>query len=360
MVTSGALWYHEAVKKRNGLDQREAILRRIHTIRLPLYPERRDKRFSMNVYLIEDEQPTLIDTGPRQDEALEVLDRGLRDRGYTVADVRRIVLTHPHVNHFGLAGRIKERSDAQVCAYRGDLENYATFPMPLKKGIVRLARLMNQSMVPKHLSKQILRSLARNIRRADPVVVDVAYDDGDRLEFEDFSLEVVRTPGHTSGHACFFSYEADVLFSGDLLPESGGPVAAIMFDPDGHRFRSFPQYFRSLKKISYLAPSLIFPGHGKRLEQPRDRIACVLRDIEKESDHIASIIDGVPLSPYDLQARLNGLRREFSFRSLSWLLGHLDWLREKGAVSERLMRGRLHYGRHVGDLPFYIRQAGHA
>ncbi|MBI2061132.1 MAG: MBL fold metallo-hydrolase [Nitrospirae bacterium] len=346
-----------------GRGTREGILARIHLIRLPLYPQRKDRRFSMNVYLIEDEQLTLVDTGPDQDEAFEVLDRGVKNLGYTLQDVRRVLLTHAHINHFGLARRIKDLSDAQVCAYRGDMELYKTHPAPLKRGLVRLARLMRQCRFPSEPRKRILRGLARKARQASPFVVDIGFDDGDMIEFEDFSLEVVRTPGHTPGHSCFFSYEADVMFSGDHLQGAARPVAAVMFDPDGHRYRSFPQYWRSLKKVYYLSPSLILPGHGKVVEKSKERVETVLSELERESNAIAARLTHMAVSPHEVHAGLNGLSHgPLDFSTFSWLVGHLDLLKERGVAVESYFKGHLQYRRRseLTDLPIYVRRAGHA
>src|SRR6266702_6967876 len=69
----------------------------------------------VNVYLVAEDPPTLIDTGPKTKEAIEALRDGMRRAGFRVADIRRIVLTHAHEDHCGLAQSLRgEAKDAEV------------------------------------------------------------------------------------------------------------------------------------------------------------------------------------------------------------------------------------------------------
>src|ERR1041384_7644155 len=72
----------------------------------------------VNVYLIAEEPITLIDTGPKTKAALEALREGLRRARLRVADLRRIVLTHAHEDHCGLAKSLRdEAKDAEVLVH---------------------------------------------------------------------------------------------------------------------------------------------------------------------------------------------------------------------------------------------------
>ena len=69
----------------------------------------------VNVYLIKEDPITIIDTGPKTKEAIEALRAGLRQAGLRVSDIRRIVLTHAHEDHCGLARSLRdEAKDAEV------------------------------------------------------------------------------------------------------------------------------------------------------------------------------------------------------------------------------------------------------
>src|SRR3979409_252996 len=72
----------------------------------------------VNVYLIAEDPITLIDTGPKTNEAAEALRAGLRSAGFLTADIRRIVLTHAHEDHCGLAKSLRdEAKNAEVLVH---------------------------------------------------------------------------------------------------------------------------------------------------------------------------------------------------------------------------------------------------
>jgi glyoxylase-like metal-dependent hydrolase (beta-lactamase superfamily II) len=72
----------------------------------------------VNTYLIEDEPLTLIDVGPNSGETLYALERGLAEHRRRVEDLELIVISHQHMDHFGLVHVLAERSGANNCCSR--------------------------------------------------------------------------------------------------------------------------------------------------------------------------------------------------------------------------------------------------
>src|SRR5215510_11572054 len=74
----------------------------------------------VNVYLIEEDPLTLIDAGPRDDESIRALRSGLAKLGHKLSDIKRIVVSHAHADHYGLARVVVEESGATPFIHEWD------------------------------------------------------------------------------------------------------------------------------------------------------------------------------------------------------------------------------------------------
>ena len=88
-------------------------------------------------------------------------------------------------------------------------------------------------------------------------------DDGEVFQEEEFSIEVVHTPGHASNHLCFILKEERLIFTGDHIM-NGSTV--VIGPPDGN----MKQYIQSLEKLKDYDIEKIAPGHGELLENPHE------------------------------------------------------------------------------------------
>src|SRR5262249_17225855 len=89
---------------------------RIHRISVPtpFYVD------PVNVYVIEEDPLTLIDAGPRDGESIQALRSGLARLGYKLSDIKRIIISHAHSDHYGLAQLIVEESGATAYIHEWD------------------------------------------------------------------------------------------------------------------------------------------------------------------------------------------------------------------------------------------------
>ncbi|NMD43319.1 MAG: MBL fold metallo-hydrolase, partial [Firmicutes bacterium] len=67
---------------------------------------------SVNAYLINDDPVTLVDPGMKSSRSLESLQQALADHGIEFQMLKRILLTHGHLDHYGAAGELQRRSGA--------------------------------------------------------------------------------------------------------------------------------------------------------------------------------------------------------------------------------------------------------
>ncbi len=115
---------------------------------------------------------------------------------------------------------------------------------------------------------------------------DFQYDDGDRIAFGGGELQVLHTPGHESGHCCFYESGDRVLFSGDHILGYG---TAVIRPPDG----DMAEYMRSLEKLLEFKISLILPGHGPLVGKPEAKIREYIEHRRMREEQVkAALRDG--------------------------------------------------------------------
>ena len=145
-----------------------------------------------NVYVLASgEGVTLVDTGMPGEAGR--LDAELRQQGWALSQVRRIVLTHSHFDHVGNAAEIVRLSGAPILAHRDEvpyIEGAQT--LPSRSLVGRLLMALEERVLP----------------RPAPLLVSRALEDGDVLD-EAGGMRVIHTPGHTPGSISLYQAERD-------------------------------------------------------------------------------------------------------------------------------------------------------
>src|ERR1051325_9283195 len=142
---------------------------------------------AVNVYLVAEEPVTLIDTGPKTREAIEALRDGLRRARFRVADIKRIVLTHAHEDHCGLAKSLRdEAKDAEVFVHGWETGHRAG-----RLEYEESRRLLERAGVPAD-ELEMMRRLYAHVRQFADALEDherVELKDEAELEFETGALK---------------------------------------------------------------------------------------------------------------------------------------------------------------------------
>ena len=188
--------------------------------------------FESNAYLLVCEAPVLIDvgTGARLPELEKRLEMFLEGR-----KLGRLVLTHMHFDHTGGAAQLQARTGAEALAHPPDSKALAD-----GDGDLTCSGWLGERQRPLKV-----RSLK----------------EGDILECGDLRLEILHTPGHTSGSICLFDRRRGILFSGDTVFANGG-VGRWDLPTGDHG-----QLVGSLERLAKLKVAALYPGHGPYYEE---------------------------------------------------------------------------------------------
>ena len=291
----------------------------------------------VNVYLLDDDPLTLIDTGQRSDAALAELEAGLAGIGRRVEDLGRIVVTHQHIDHCGLARALVDRSGAELCAPAPMTTWLARYPASSEDEDEFAATLLRRHGVG--------RAAERGEHRGghswgEPVEVVRPLRDDDVLEFAGRRLRVLHRPGHSPYDTVLHDEDAGLLFGGDHVLR--WPSTSIMAPPvsDGARNgrpRAFNQYLTSLRATDALALDTILPGHGDTVEDHHTTIAERLARYARTTENTAAAVTLEPRTAATIATEMKGsLPDRVAFFVLCDVLGHLDELIDAGAVSEHV------------------------
>jgi glyoxylase-like metal-dependent hydrolase (beta-lactamase superfamily II) len=307
---------------------------RIHRIRVPtpfyIGP--------VNVYLIDEDPLTVIDTGPRTDEAISALKSGLAKIGRRLSEVRRVIITHAHADHFGLARVIWEESGATVLVHAWDAPFISGPP-----DTERRLRLLVEAGVPQEAIKKMAaayREFRAKECRLDEVKV---LEDGDEVVFERESLTVVHTPGHTPGSICLLHRGTRLMFASDTVLKNITPNPVLNVDPldPRRRFRSLGEYLVSLARIRSLSPTWLKVGHGEDVTDMEEYFNWLCRATFERQRLLLARLPRQGATGWEMALRLfPNISEQHQFLAVSEAMAHLDYAVAEGKLVVERTRGK--------------------
>ncbi len=285
----------------------------------------------INIYLVIEDPLTLVDTGPKTDEALAAVRDQLRKLGVATRDLKRIILTHTHEDHCGLAGILQRESGARVFVHEWEYRNIS------QHRETRVNRdLLRRAGVPAEELEQMAGRYELIHHYADPVEDVEAFRDEQEFVFATGSLRVVHTPGHTPGSCCLLREANRILLAGDTILKSISPNPVLNADPidPKRRFPSLGEYLVSLARIRSLAPTLIKTSHGHDVTDYEEHFHRSIRQIQDRQSKVIGLIPKQGVTAWEMSKllfpKVDNLNR---FLATSEASAHLDL-----AVAEEKLR----------------------
>ncbi len=247
----------------------------------------------------------LVDPGWNAPESLAALEAGLAAMGAGLRDVRGVLVTHLHPDHYGLAGRVREVSGAWVALHPADAALIPDRYEEVDDLLERILAWLRDTGAPASVLAD-MRDASMALRSF--VVVarpDVLLEDGDRPEVPGWQLVAVHTPGHTPGHLCFHEERSGLLLTGDhVLPRI---TANVSLHPQSDS-NPLGDYLTSLERLRKYAGSPALPGHQWRFDHLGERIDQIVEHHERRLDATEALVAAGAETVWEVATRLEWSR----------------------------------------------------
>ncbi|MAT96633.1 MAG: hypothetical protein CL608_05770 [Anaerolineaceae bacterium] len=304
---------------------------------------------SVNSYLFTEPEPILVDCGVETPASWEALKAGLAQHDLAPANIRRVVITHPHVDHFGLAAKIAAISGAPV--WIADIG--AKWLVDPKKHFGLRAdyyreHFLIQAGLPDEMAQMVLTYFDQIADQISPVPAECiqTFGLGDTLAMGGANWQVLHMPGHASHQTCFYQPESRHFLSADmLLPKTPTPIVERP-SPNQPRQPSLPIFMESLNRCEALEIDTVYPGHGEPFQNHRQLIQKQRDRIHQRKAEALSLVQQGHHTAYTLVNQMYAhYPSTFRFAGLWMLIGYLDLLQAEGAIVQETVDGVWHYKR---------------
>lgn len=302
----------------------------IHRVSVPLPFWSRD----VNLYLIEDDDGyVLVDCGVNTEEAVQTLESYLQDIGCTFSDVARIVITHCHHDHYGMVGKIKERSQARVGMHSLEVERAECLYGRTGTAGCEIFELLLRYGFPRVLAAEAQKAAEvwRNV--VWYTEIDEQLLDGQEMAVGSRQYRVLWTPGHSAGHVCLHDSDRRILIAGDHLLTTRIPHVGVTPYTGGN---PLGDYMDSLRRVALLEIDLVLPGHGEPFSDHRERIDEITVHYSVRTEKVVEALGNGQRSAHDVARRAFGADySSFEGRlGFTETLAHLELLASQGRIEK--------------------------
>jgi glyoxylase-like metal-dependent hydrolase (beta-lactamase superfamily II) len=307
----------------------------------------------INTYLVKGNNDyLLIDTGWNTAESFDSLKKQLAELGIKGKEISRIVVTHAHPDHYGLAGKLKNLFNATLYFHHLEKDFIETRYVSMEELIRELGRWLERNGVPPERLTELTQASLPLLKFVTPAMPDVTLYGGEVITGGGFSLNVLPTPGHAPGHICLYEPDKKILFSGDHILPTITPHVGLHPQSGSN---PLGDYLDSLNRLEQMEVNLVLPGHEQPFTEFKERIEGITLHHRLRNAEILAALNSEAKTAFELSTEITWLH---DVNGVGWYklgnwdkrmailetLAHLEAMRAKGEM-EKFNRDDIRYYR---------------
>jgi glyoxylase-like metal-dependent hydrolase (beta-lactamase superfamily II) len=301
----------------------------------------------VNVYLFTEPEPVLIDAGFQHPDGWAQLQQALAAHGLTVRDLARVIITHPHVDHYGLAAQIADAGPAEIWMSAVGVQWLHQFPTLWAQRIAYYREhFLPGADLPPALATRSLSWMERTLAAWQPIPVARirAFPLDQPLPLGGLDWQVLHLTGHDNQLTCFYQPQTQQLLSADMLMIPTATPVLEAPPPGATRQPALPRMVQSLTQLAALEVATVYPGHGAPFADHRRVIESQIARIQARTAECWQYLQAGTSTVAELFARLYGPRMAAVGLAGVWMVvGYLDLLQAAGRVTAQVEQGVWRY-----------------
>lgn len=299
---------------------KEQICEGVYKVKIPIPYDFK----SVNCYLIEGERGfTVIDTGDYNNAAIHAWEEAIAE-----GTVERVIITHAHADHFGLAPWFQKKYGATIVMSTETNEQFL-----LRKSFFigeQFESTMFEFLLDYGFENESGGEVFNRIEAYD-FLPDELFIAGDLVRIGDNFAQSIATPGHAIDHVCFYVKEKGCLFIGDHLL---GEKSTIVMPHEGME-NPLALYIPSFTRLIDLEINYTLPGHGINIHNLQERIQQIVKRYENRWQQILEEMETGEKNAVELTAMLYAKANvEYMNSALLQTITNLNYLASEGKVEK--------------------------
>ena len=270
----------------------------------------------------------LIDTGWSTEETFSSLTQQLANIDINPEDISQIVITHAHPDHYGLAGRLRQLSKAQVYLHEQERDLIKSRYIDMEGLLQQTAQQLQANGAPEDELAKLQTASLPMLKFVTPILPDVTLYGGETITTGYFNFKVLWAPGHSPGHICLYEPNRKILFSGDHILPTITPHVGLHPQSSSN---PLGDYLHSLNTLKQLDVKLVLPGHEHPFTDLKSRIEELIQHHKQRSSEILSTLNTKPKTAYHIATEITWMS---DTSGVGWV--KLDAWNKRMAVSETL------------------------